>query len=86
MKTNFLQTPLEIQLICNRLEIGFWRYTIDLMSDSKLLQKLVTGVCDLTCQVRQSLWYLERNRAVRWAAAGLCIGFFTAIVTVMLKH
>lgn len=86
MKTTFLQTPLEIQLVCNRLEIGFWRLTIDLMSDSKLLQKLVTGICELTWQVSQSVRTLERNRAVRWATAGLCIGFFTAIVSIIFNH
>lgn len=86
MKSTFLQPPIDIRLVCNRLEIGFWHLAIDLLSDSKLLQKLITGTSSLTLHLAQYLQALDRHRAVRWAAIGLSIGFFTAIVSTMLSY
>jgi hypothetical protein len=86
MKSTFLQSPIDIRLISNRLEIGFYRLVIDLLSDSKLLQKLITGACSLTWQLAPYLRALDRHRAARWAAAGLSIGFFTALISAVLNH
>jgi hypothetical protein len=86
MRTTFLIHPVDIHLVCYRLEIGFWRMTIDLLSDSRLLQKLVARCGRLTWQLGPLLHALDRRRAVRWAAAGLGLGFFTALVSVLLNH
>lgn len=85
MKSTFLQPPLDIRLACTRFEIGFWHLAIDLLSDSRLLQRLVASLGKITLQMMPYLQEMDRHRAARWAAAGLGIGFFSAILGAILN-
>ena len=80
MKTSFLHASIDIRLVSYRLEIGFWRLAIDLLTDSKVLQRLIRGASQLHWKVVDAMQTLELNKVALWAATWLVIGFFVAIL------
>jgi hypothetical protein len=86
MKTTFLHAPIDFRQVSARIEIGILRLAIDLLSDSTLLQKLVSSASRMTWQAVNFFRSPDAPRAARWAAAGLSIGFFTALLSALLSH
>jgi hypothetical protein len=84
MKTAFLYTPIDFRLVSRRVQLGFWRLAIDLLSDSRLLQQLIGAAYRSSRQAGRLFQRMDGPRAACWAAAGLCLGFFTALLGALL--
>ena len=72
---------MSIRQLSSRIELTFWQVAINLLSESRSLQRLVRWFyLNLEPRLAQYTKRLERRRIYRWSAAGLGLGFFTGIL------
>ncbi len=55
-----------------RIELAFWERTIPLLEQSELLHRVLGGIYRWVVDQR---WILLLPRPIRWASAGVMIGF-----------
>jgi hypothetical protein len=78
-------TRMNLRHIPSRIELGFWQVTINLLSESILLQKLIRWFyLEFRPQFATVVRRFERQRLVRWAAAGLGMGLLFGFIAVLL--
>lgn len=78
-------TRMNLRQIPSRIELGFWQVTITLLSESILLQRFIRWFyLEFRPQIVAIISRFERQRLVRWAAAGLCMGLLFGFIVVLL--
>ena len=68
-------TKMSLRHLPSKIELGFWQIAISLLSESKSIQRLVRWFyLDLRPKSSQLFNQLERQKVIRWSAAGLGMG------------
>jgi len=72
---------MSIRQLPSRIELGFWQIAISLLSESSSLQRLVRWFyLEFRPWSGEIISRLERQRVIRWSAAGLGMGLFLGIL------
>ena len=72
---------MSLRQLSTRIEVSFWQIVIILLSESRLLQRLVRWVyLDFLPLLVAFLQHFEQQRVIRWAAAGLGLGLMTGFL------
>jgi hypothetical protein len=72
---------MSLRQLSTRIELSFWQIVISLLSESQALQRLIRwAYLDLHPTLVTFLQHFEKQRAIRWAAAGLGLGLLTGIL------
>ena len=80
-----LEPLMSLKQLSIRLEVSFWQLVIQLLSESRVVQAMITwiyhhGVPDTTRFIQS----IEIERALRWVAVGLALGFLTGLLSVLI--
>jgi hypothetical protein len=69
----------------SRIELTFWQIVINLLSQSKLLQRLIRWFyLELMPHSKLFIQQIDLKRFVRWSATGLGLGIITGLVISIL--
>lgn len=76
---------INLRHIPAKIELGFWHVTINLLTESILLQRLIRWIyLEFRPQATALLSRFERLRLVSWAAAGLLMGLLFGFIVILL--
>jgi hypothetical protein len=72
---------MSLRQLSTRIEVSFWQIIISLLSESRLLQRLVKWVyLEFLPTLIAFLQHFNQQRVIRWAAAGLGLGLMTGFL------
>ena len=72
---------MSLRQLSTRIEVSFWQIIIILLSESRLLQRLVKWVyLEFLPTLITFLQHFNQHRVIRWAAAGLGLGLMTGFL------
>ncbi len=72
---------MSLRQLSTRIEVSFWQIIISLLSESRLLQRLVKWVyLEFLPTLISFLQHFNQQRVIRWAAAGLGLGLMTGFL------
>lgn len=72
---------MSLRHLPSRIELGFWQIAISLLSESTSLQRLIRWFyLDFWPKAGQVLNRFERQRVMRWSAAGLGTGLLLGLL------
>lgn len=66
-----------IRQISNHLEIAFWAFIIKLLSESKILRRLLPSLYHLF--YKEAMIHVAR-RALLYALSGFCVGLIVGVI------
>ena len=76
---------MTIRQLSTRLEISFWQLVIQLLSESRTVQRMIAWVyhrgSPATARFINSL---NAERALQWAAIGLALGFLAGLLAALI--
>jgi uncharacterized paraquat-inducible protein A len=80
-----LEPLMSLKQLSIRLEVSFWQLVIQLLSESRAVQAIITWIYHHGVPATTGFFHnLEVERALRWAAVGLALGFLTGLLSVLI--
>lgn len=68
-----------------RVEVSFWQLVIQLLSESRTVQAIITWIYHRGLPATNLLTNnLEVERALQWAVVGLALGFLAGLLSVFI--
>jgi hypothetical protein len=72
---------MSIRHLSSRIELSFWQIVIGLLSESQTLQRLIRWFCrSFLALIADAIQQIDRQRFIRWAAAGLGLGMIVGFL------
>lgn len=72
---------MSLRQLSTRIELSFWQIVIGVLSESQSMQRLIRWLyLDLIPLAAAFIHQFNRRRVIRWAAAGLGLGFLAGLL------
>lgn len=76
---------MSLRHFSTRLEISFWQLVVQILSESRSVQRLLAWSYHFgSPAIARLLHSIDYERALQWAAIGLALGFLAGLLSALL--